>query len=63
MTTSESHAWIKSAGWVLLTALASAHDSSGVTFGSRQYDMTVTWRSAPIEHRYRAYARTRNNFV
>lgn len=42
---------------------ANAHDSSGVTFGSSQYDWSLTWLSAPIDYRYRAYVSSRDAFA
>jgi len=47
----------------LLRIDANAHDSDGVTFGSRQYDLALTWYSAPLRYRYRAFASLRDAFA
>ncbi len=42
---------------------ASTHTSSGVTFGSDQYQLGLTWLTAPIKHRLRASLSTRDSFA
>jgi biofilm PGA synthesis protein PgaA len=46
-----------------LTVDATTHDSSGVTFGSRQYRYALNWRSAPIDFRYRILAGTSESYA
>jgi len=42
---------------------ATAHESSGVTFGSRQHSLGMTWLSAPIDYRYRWFVRSLDSFA
>jgi len=39
------------------------NSSSGVTFGSDQHNVVLTWLSAPMENRYRAFASSREFFA
>lgn len=42
---------------------ATAHESSGITFGSRQHNLGLMWLSAPIDYRYRWFVRSLDSFA